>query len=268
MPASPSRRYRPPQMPGARLCETVLVIGAEVLAELGLTGAAYAAPAGGGADLGFHADDLVTPASVMKIQVALMVETMSAAGSLDGRVHRLMVNERRTPGTTGISLMRDDVSMSRRDLVVAMMTVSDNVAIDELIEVVGLNDINDTTRRIGLDRTEIVSDLRDMLDAMARDVGFSDYRRLTTHDPDSSGPPSDDEIKKGLAVSSALDPALGTRTTAARGCCCCSRSGPIVVAHPGLVPLFEGSWASNSHRTASRQVSTRPSASQPTVAAS
>jgi beta-lactamase class A len=42
-----------------------------------------------------------------------------------------MSPDRRTPGPVGISLMRDDVAMSVRDFVVAMLTISDNVAIDE-----------------------------------------------------------------------------------------------------------------------------------------
>lgn len=45
-----------------------------------------------------------------------------------------MRSEGRTPGPIGISLMRDEVSTSVRDLVVAMLTVSDNVATDERLE--------------------------------------------------------------------------------------------------------------------------------------
>lgn len=182
--------------------------------QLGLIGAAYAAPVTGGLGAGFHEDDPVTPASVMKIQVALTVESLIAAGSLDGSSRRWMRGEDRTPGPVGISLMHDDVSMSVRDLVVAMLTVSDNVATDELIRVVGLGEINGTTRRLGMVRTLITRDIRGMLNQLARDVGFPDYPALAGHDPETEGPPSVDEIRRRLADSTAVVPDLGTRTTA------------------------------------------------------
>ncbi len=150
----------------------------------------------------------------MKIQVALTVENSIAAASVDGRAQRLMRTEDRPPGPVGISLMHDDVSMSVRDLVAAMLTVSDNVATDELIAVVGLDEINATTRRLGMVRTLITSDIRGMLKQLARDVGLPTYRALASHDPKRNGPPSEDEVRRRVAVSAALDPHLGTRTTA------------------------------------------------------
>ena len=150
----------------------------------------------------------------MKIQVALTVENSIAAASVDGRAQRLMRTEDRSPGPVGISLMHDDVSMSVRDLVTAMLTVSDNVATDELIAVVGLDEINATTRRLGMVRTLITSDIRGMLKQLARDVGLPTYRALASHDPKRNGPPSEDEVRRRVAVSAALDPHLGTRTTA------------------------------------------------------
>ncbi len=187
---------------------------ASVLEQLGLTGAAYAAPVAGPPDAGFHEDDLVTPASVMKIQVALTLENSIAAASVSGRSRRRMRAEDRTPGPVGISLMHDDVSMSVRDLMVAMLTVSDNVATDELIAVVGLDEISATARRLGMVRTLITSDIRGMLNQLARDVGFPNYRALAGHDPKRDGPPSADEVRRRLAESAALDSHLGTRTTA------------------------------------------------------
>lgn len=78
----------------------------------------------------------------MKIQVAVAVERAISAAMLDGAEARVLTPERRTPGPTGISLMRDEVIMSVRDLAVAMLTISDNVATDELINLAGLEAIN------------------------------------------------------------------------------------------------------------------------------
>jgi beta-lactamase class A len=149
----------------------------------------------------------------MKIQIGLAVESAVASGLVDGAALRVLAPERRTSGPTGVSLMQDAVTMSVRDLVVAMLTISDNAATDELIEVVGLDEINQVTAGLGLDLTFIASDLRAMLDEIAAEVGFATYAALGAHDP-SAGPPSSAEIGARVHASAALDPARGTRTTA------------------------------------------------------
>jgi beta-lactamase class A len=187
---------------------------AAILAELSVTGAAYAAPVRG-EGVGTNEDQLMTPASVMKIQVALAAESAIATGAVDGSQQRVLSPEARTAGTGGISLLRDEVRMSIRDLVPQMLTISDNVATDELISVVGLERINQLTAELGLTRTRITSDLRSTLDGMAMEAGFTDYAALARHDPTVAGPPSTDEIQERLERSAALDPTRGSRTTAA-----------------------------------------------------
>lgn len=158
--------------------------------QLGVSGAAYAAPVDGGPGRGVHADDLVTPASVMKVQVALAVENAIAARAINGEIQRTLRSQCRTPGPVGLSLMRDEVSMSVRDPVVTMLTVSDNVATDELIATIGLDQINDTTRKLAMTRTKVTNNMQDMLDGIASDAGVDDYRSLTIHDPAVDGSPS------------------------------------------------------------------------------
>ncbi len=184
-----------------------------MLNDLGLYCAAYAAPVSGGPGVGFQADDLVTPASVMKVQVALTVENAISSGALDGAERRVLTPTNRTPGPVGISLMNDDVSMTVRDLVALMLTISDNVATDELIAVAGLEQVNLTTRELGMARTEVSTDLRTMLDDLAVEVGFRDYAALVAHDPKVDGPPSEEQVRTAIAGSTALDPRRGTRTT-------------------------------------------------------
>lgn len=186
-----------------------------LLDELGLTGAAFAAPVGSGKGVGFGAHELVAPASVMKIQIGLAVENLIASDRLDGNEVRVLSRRRRVPGPAGMSLMRDDVSMSVRDLVVAMLTISDNVATDELINLAGLTEINGLTARLGLARTEILSGLQTQLDAIARDVGFSDYAALAARDPDTEGPRSEPELSAAISTSVGLDPHRWSRTTPA-----------------------------------------------------
>ena len=94
--------------------------------------------------VGVSSHGLVTPASVMKVQVALTVLTEIHAGRVDGSAMLCLDVSGRTPGPVGMSLFEDPVRVSVRDLVVLMMTISDNVATDALIELVGLETVNAT----------------------------------------------------------------------------------------------------------------------------
>lgn len=181
--------------------------------DLSVSGAAYAAPIRD-AGIGLHADEPVTPASVSKIQIALAAGNAIATDALDGLQQRTLSPVHRTPGPVGISLLRDEVRMSVRDLVPQMLTISDNVATDELIALVGLDRINQLTTDLGLTRTRITSDLRSMLDDMAGEAGFADYPTLAAHQP-GAGPPSLQQVRLRLHRSAALDPTRGWRTTAA-----------------------------------------------------
>jgi beta-lactamase class A len=83
-----------------------------------------------------------------------------------------------------------------------------------LIDVVGLDRINETTRGLGLLQTRITSNLRDMLDELAREAGFASYVELAAHEPAGGAPLRGDETLRAVAASAALDPTCGTRTTA------------------------------------------------------
>lgn len=161
----------------------------------------------------FH--DVVTPASVMKVQVALTALTEIYEGRLDGSAMVSLDTSNRTAGPVGMSLFEDPVRMSVRDLLVPMMTISDNVATDALIDLVGLEKVNATTQRLDLADTLVASGLKHMLDAMATEAGFSDYAHLARHDPVIDGPPDEEDIRRAVAASSALDPHRGSRTTPA-----------------------------------------------------
>lgn len=188
-----------------------------------------AAPLEGSLVVGHRVDELVTPASVMKVQVALAAACLIDSGGLDGTARCRLPAQPRTPGPVGMSLMADEIEMSVRDLLVPMLTISDNVATDALIRIVGLDAVNATATSLGLQRTHIADDLQSMLDAMAREAGFSDYVTLAAYDPVTDGPPHEAEVRARLARSSALDPARGSRTTPR-----------------DMVELLQGIWANRA----------------------
>jgi beta-lactamase class A len=182
--------------------------------EAGCVGTFCAARLDGEGSVELEADRLVTPASVIKVPVALAAWRAIDAGQLDGTRRLALTAARRTPGPVGISLMRDDVEMSLRDLVSLMLTISDNPATDAVMGVVGLDAVNDLVRELGLTDTRMVHDLATMLDEMAREAGFVDYAALAAYEPSDRGDPSADDIRRRLGSTAALDPRRASSTTA------------------------------------------------------
>lgn len=187
---------------------------ARILSDAGCTGTLCVQPVDGGPTVELDADTPVTPASVIKVPIALTVLSRISDGRLDGRVRVRLPATRRTPGPVGISLMDDDVEMSLRDVTSLMLTISDNAATDALVDAVGVEAVNDLLAGLGLTDTVLVSDLMTMLDAMGVEAGFRDYAALAAYEPSTPGDPDGDEVRRRLASTAALDPSRGTRTTA------------------------------------------------------
>ncbi|MFF4778980.1 serine hydrolase [Microtetraspora fusca] len=165
-----------------------------------------------GAEVGLRPDEPVVPASVIKVQIALEAETWFADGRLDPQEHMTLRVTDRTTGPTGISLFDDDAVLSWRDMVVLMLTISDNSATDMLLHRVGIESINATATRLGLARTVVKSDLKAMLDSIGRDLGHTGWKDMATWSNSASA----DELahaNQRLPTCRALDPERGTRTT-------------------------------------------------------
>ena len=185
-----------------------------VLAEVGCTGSVHAVALNGSAQWGHAEDEPMAPASVIKVPIALAALDAMAASRLDGRARVRLSAEGRTPGPAGLSLLSDDVEMSVRDLVPLMLTISDNVATDALVDLLGVEAVNDHVQSVGLVETRLTSDLRTMLDGMASEAGFADYAAVERFAPAPGEIPTTEQVRVRLANSTALDPEVGNRTTA------------------------------------------------------
>jgi beta-lactamase class A len=164
------------------------------------------------AEFAMRADERVVPASVFKVQVALEAETWFADGRLDPRERVRLRPADRTPGPSGMSLFDDDAEVSWRDMVVLMLTISDNYATDALLRRVGVEALNATAVRLGLSSTAVESDLRTMLDSVGQDMGRTGWQDAVTW----SAAATSDELARSterMLDSRALDPEKGTRTT-------------------------------------------------------
>ncbi len=164
------------------------------------------------AEFAWRADQPVTPASVVKVQVALEAETWFADGRLDPAERVTLPAAERTPGPVGISLFDDDAVLSWRDMVVLMLTISDNPATDALLRRVGVESVNATAARLGLTGTLLSCDLRTMIDSIGQDIGCAGWQESV----DWAASASPQELARGterMLAGRALDPARGSRTT-------------------------------------------------------
>jgi beta-lactamase class A len=169
----------------------------------------------GDAEFGLRADDPVVPASVVKVPIALEAETRFADGRLDPRERVVLGAADRTPGPVGISLFDDDVALSLRDMVVLMLTISDNAATDALLRRLGVDAVNATAARLGLSGTVVASDERTMLDSVGQDLGRTGWTDLVAWSAGASAEESA-QVDERLPTVRALDPRRGSQTTTPR----------------------------------------------------
>lgn len=172
-------------------------------ASAGAEGFVHAREIAGSRALGYRSDELVVTASVFKIPV--MVEL---ARRFDGddpaATERVRITASdRVLGPTGLSAMVDEAECSWRDLAYLMMSVSDNTATDVVMRRLGLDSINATLAELGLERTTLVGDCRELLGSFADDTGIdlASEERFADVDPER------------LRAWRSLDPARTTRTT-------------------------------------------------------
>ncbi|MFJ8823149.1 serine hydrolase [Streptomyces sp. NPDC102467] len=168
-------------------------------ADAGVAGRLHALDIDTGDQLGIDADDLVCTASVHKLPLLVALHERAATGALDLTEQLDCPPGGRTPGPTGLAAMLDAARLSVRDLAYLMMSVSDNAAADLLLARVGLDAVNRTTARLGLDATYAVHTFGAMMASIKEDAGPAGARALT-----------DPHI---IARLRALDPARSNRST-------------------------------------------------------
>jgi beta-lactamase class A len=187
----------------------------EIFERAGCSGQLCVRRLDGAGEIAVDAAEPAVAASVIKVSVALAAETRFADGRLDPREQITLSAANRSPGPVGFSLFRDDVRASLQDLVVAMLTISDNDATDALIRRVGVGALNDTAAGLGLTATVITSDEATIVNSIGQEAGFADWNALW----ERAGQPHTDEEERRLvhriAAASALRPDRTTRTSAA-----------------------------------------------------
>jgi beta-lactamase class A len=186
----------------------------DLFAQAGCAGQLCVQSLDGKQEVAVDADRAAVTASVFKVSVALEAETQFADGRIDPRQRVSLPAEHRTPGPVGFSLFLDDVEVSLRDLVVAMLTISDNVATDALLDRVGIDAVNAGSARLGLAGTVVTADLDTIVNSIGHDAGFSDWNAIWKWAAQPHSQDDEDKMVRRLMAVSALVPARTTRTTA------------------------------------------------------
>jgi beta-lactamase class A len=123
----------------------------------------------GGESFFLHADIVFPQASSIKIPILLELLRQAQAGTL--RLdERIAVKRAQAVGGSGVLQHFGDgtSALSLRDLAVLMIVLSDNTATNLLIDRVGMENVNDTLKRLGLRQTRLQ---RRMLDLAASRAG-------------------------------------------------------------------------------------------------
>jgi beta-lactamase class A len=145
----------------------------------GVTAGFHALDLGSGREIAYRADEPVVPASVFKLPVLLELCRQAADGEIDATRPIEVPVAGRAPGQWGLSAMLDAMSMSLRDLACLMISVSDNAATDGVCEHVGFDKVNATLQRLGLTRTRIDGDCRELFATIYADLGIEDGDEFT-----------------------------------------------------------------------------------------
>lgn len=116
-------------------------------------------------------DEQVPMGSVYKVPLMTAFCRLADAGRIDPS-HRLTLEAAdRVPGPTGLSILRDPVTMSLRDLVVQMMSVSDNTAAHAVLRAVGPEAVDRVCADLGLPHTRIHGGVVGTFDRLVADTG-------------------------------------------------------------------------------------------------
>ncbi len=185
----------------------------QIFATAGCVGSLCVQDAEGRQEIGLAADQPVVAASVIKVLVAVEVERQIAAGRLDPSQRVRLSARARTPGPVGFALYDDDVEVSLRDLLVPMLTLSDNVATDALLARVGITSCNATAAELGLSETVIVDDLRTMIDSIGQAAGFDGWGALTAWAARPHSGAEEARVEERVRSAPAMQAQTATRTT-------------------------------------------------------
>ncbi|MEZ0115095.1 beta-lactamase class A [Catenulispora sp. EB89] len=143
-------------------------------ADASVTGQLHALDIDSGATVSVAATHLMPTSSLHKVCLLATLYREAAAGRLDRTRQIEIPAAERTPGLSGLAVMRDAVRMSLRDLATLVVAVSDNAAADVLWREIGFDAVNRTMAELGLTDTIAVHDMAAIRDALRAHPNLTD----------------------------------------------------------------------------------------------
>lgn len=108
-----------------------------------------------GKAFGYQEDQPVCAASVIKLTIMAELFRQMEAGELDGKKLIAAKESERVPICGVLTLMHDGIQVTPEDLCWLMITISDNMATNLLIDLLGLEKIQAHIRALGLEGVEL-----------------------------------------------------------------------------------------------------------------
>lgn len=161
----------------------------KAFADAGVRGWLHARPvrlAGPDTEVAVDADDVVPLASVYKLPLLVAFIRAVDEGALDPTQRTTLRPTGRIGGSAGITIMRDPVTISWRDLASSMISISDNAAADALYRKVGDARIAVAMKSLRLTRTVVhgtaTDELRALLETLGAKTTEAALRALASND--------------------------------------------------------------------------------------
>lgn len=151
---------------------------AAAFSDAGVTGRLHALDIDSGASVSVAGTHLVPTSSLHKVCLLATLYREAAAGRIDRTRQIEVPAAERTPGLSGLAVMRDAVRLSLRDLATLVVAVSDNAAADVLWREVGLDTVNRAMADLGLPDTIAVHDMAAIRDALLATPNLADPAAL------------------------------------------------------------------------------------------
>lgn len=157
-------------------------------AAVGVRGSFLARSIDTGEQLGFDVDEAVPLASVVKVPLALVALDRIATGELDAARPVRVDPATSSVGSTGLAAFRHPAAVAVGDLLLLMLTVSDNASADALFDLVPVADVDARLRSWGCSGIRVRHRLNRMYECAAGAAGndFSLAQEVAIRD-DHSG---------------------------------------------------------------------------------
>ncbi len=123
----------------------------------------YAKDLASGAEIAHHADTIFPTASVMKIPILYELYRQVEAGKVDLAARTTLDEAHLVPGSGILQDLEPGLAPTLKDLATLMITISDNVATDLVLDRIGLDALAATLSELGLPRTTIPMTTRALL---------------------------------------------------------------------------------------------------------